>query len=212
MPLSISVGFKKHKDDRMVSFATTIYERMLADAKYLALKPAYDDVKAAVTAYSIAIANALNGGKDRLADRDDAKDVLVNQLSNLARKVEDACGDNARFITDAGFEVRTTVRGPKERTAKESVTELATPVLKVTNDNRKNFAKLNWSEVPHTLTYAIRMKKKEETPWQNGNYNDANQFIFDNLDSETVYDFTICAIGSNNVKSEWSPVASVWVM
>ena len=46
----------------------------------------------------------------------------------------------------------------------------------------------------------------------NGNYNDVNQFIFDNLDSESVYDFTICAIGSNNVKSEWSPVVSVWVM
>ena len=196
----------------MVSFANTIYERMTADAKYLALKPAYDDVKAAVTAYSIAIANALNGGKDRLADRDEAKDVLVNQLASLARKVEDACGDNPRFITDAGFEVRTSVRGPKERTAKESVTELATPALKVTNDNRKNFAKLDWPEVVHTLTYAIRMKKKEETVWQNGNYNDDNQFVFNNLDSETVYDFTICAIGSNNVKSDWSPVVSVWVM
>ena len=212
MPLTISLGFKKHKEDRMVSFANTIYERMSADAKYLALKPTYDDVKAAVTVFSTAIANALNGGKDRLADRDAAKDVLVNLLFILSRKVEDACGDNPRFITDAGFEIRTSGRGPKERTAKEAVTELATPALKVTNDNRKNFAKLNWSEVPHTLTYAIRMKKKEETPCQNGNYNDVNQFIFDNLDSESVYDFTICAIGSNNVKSEWSPVVSVWVM
>ena len=212
MPLSISIAFKRHKEDRMISFATTIYERMSADAKYLALKPTYDDVKAAVTAYSTAIANALNGGKDRLADRDEAKDVLVNLLYSLSRKVEDVCGDNPRFITDAGFEIRTVGRGAKERTVKEAVTELATPALKVTNDNRKNFAKLDWPEVVHTLTYAIRMKKKEETVWQNGNYNDVNQFVFDNLDSESVYDFTICAIGSNNVKSEWSPVVSVWVM
>lgn len=212
MPLLISIAFKRHKEDRMVSFATTIYERMSADAKYLALKPVYDDVKAAVTVYSTAIANALNGGKDRVADRNDAKDALVNQLSILSRKVEDACGDNPRFITDAGFEIRTIGRGSKERTAKEPVTELATPALKVTNDNRKNFVKLNWLDVPDTLTYAIRMKKKEEPVWQNGNYNDVNQFVFDNLDSETVYDFTICAIGPNNVKSEWSPVVSVWVM
>ena len=206
MTVYVSLAFKSYAIDRLVSFATTIHERMTADAKYVALKPSVDDTKASLVAFNKAIANAKNGGKDRIADKSDAKAALIKQLSSLARKIEDAANDNPRFITDSGFELRSMTR-----TAKEEVTELDTPVLTIIDLKRAGCAKLVWDEMPNVLNYPIRFKKKVSEGWQMGEFPDSGEFTFTNLEPDTPYEFSVCAAGANNVKSDWSTPVRFWV-
>ena len=208
MKYTISLAFKLYSEDRLLSFATIINERMTATAQYVALKTSYEAMRASLTAFSTAKANALNGGKDRIRDKNDAKMTLIEQLAALGRKVEDAAGENPNFITDAGYEIRATTRTPA---AKEMVTELQTPKLKCSNENRKNYAQLEWPEMANVLVFGIRFKKKTETVWNMDNFNDDFSFVFNNLESDMAYDFSIRAIGSGNVKSDWSPIGSIWI-
>ena len=205
MSLNVSLKFKSYPDDRLATFANTVYERMSVDTKYTALKPSVDNLHTGQILFNSTIANAALGGKDRTDDKNASREALIKLLVSIAHKIEEMTDDNPRVITEAGFDIRNTNKTPKE-----DVTEMDTPVLTVTS-NRKGFAKLVWNKVPNAINYAIKHKAKTETAWQNGNYYSEPAFSFTNLESETVYEFQICALGPKNVSSDWTAPTSVWV-
>ena len=210
MSLFVSLAFKKYLDDKLVSFSNTIYQRMTDDQKYASLKEYVDDIKTKNTAFILAIANAALGGKDRKDDKKTFREALIKHLVKVARQLEDLAeerGNDSRVITDASFEVRNT-----NRAEKEPVTALDTPVLVAKDiDKKTGWASLIWVKVSHALTYAIRHKKKSETVWQNGNYNDTGEFTFTNLEPDNVYEFEICALGPNGIASGWSRATPIYV-
>ena len=127
MRLKVSRGFKSYTDDKIVSFANTVYERMSSDSQYITLKPFVDDIKVKKDALVTGIAFAVRKDQDRRDEKNAFKVALINFLDKIAHKLEDLVeerGNNSRVITDAGFEVRNTTK--KE---KEPVTELDMPVL-----------------------------------------------------------------------------------
>ncbi len=206
----VSRGFKSYTDAKIVTFASTIYERMSSDNQYITLKPFVDDVKVKKDALVTGIALAVRKDQDRRDEKNAFKIALINLLDKIAHKIEDLVEErenNSRVITDAGFEVRNTTK--KE---KEPVTELDMPVFIAKDvDKKAGWASLTWGKVLHALTYAIRHRKKSETVWQNGNYNDKGEFTFTNLEPDNVYEFEICALGPDGISSGWTGATPIYV-
>ncbi len=65
--------------------------------------------------------------------------------------------------------------------------------------------------IPKAINYAIRYKKKAETVWQNGIYNNKKEYVFTNLEPETVYEFRVAAQGSDGMMSDMSAPITIYV-
>jgi hypothetical protein len=209
MGLFTSLAFKKLPDNDLASFATDIYQKMSADAKYLPFKTFYDDIKVKNDAFILSISAASKGGADRTANKNDRRKDLLKPLVAVAHQLEDNANDVERFITDAGYEIRNTGRLPKTVVV---ITELATPNLTAKNlENRTGAVLLTWAAVQNAINYAIQYKPKAETVWKNGIFSDKLEYTFVNLQSEMVFDFQIYAIGPDGVKSDIATAIPVWV-
>lgn len=211
MPIFVSLDFKKYTDDKLVTFTNTVYQHMSVDAQYASLKPSIDDIKIKFDAFTTGISLAVRRDKDRIDEKNAFKEALLQHLSiKIARKLEDLAienGDNPRIITDAGFEVR-----GANKTAKEAVTILDTPVLTVKNvENKSGYATVKCKRVRNAINYAFLHRKMGEPVWQNGNYNNSGEFTFTNLEPKTVYEFQIYAQGPDGLSSDMSMPVAIYV-
>ena len=102
----VSRAFKTYTDDKLALFASTSYQMMSTDIKYDGFKMFYDEVKAKNTDFILNIAVAIPGGKDRTEDKKISRAALIWALESEAIQIERTPNVTARFITDAGFEVR----------------------------------------------------------------------------------------------------------
>lgn len=206
----VSRNFKTYTEDKTVSFANTIYERMSSDNQFITLKPFVDDIKVKKDALVTGIALAVRKDQDRIDEKNIFKKDLVNLLDRVAHKLEDLVADNGnnpRIITDAGFEIRNTTKSEKE-----AITSLQIPVLSAQDiENKPGELLLKWKPVPNAINYAIRYKKKAETEWHSGFFNDKERFTFTNLESDNVYEFQVCTLGSNSLSSGYSASVTIYV-
>ena len=203
-----SMGFKLFNGDKLKSFAGTIATRSADNPDYLKYKPCYDKVNSDNKRYDKTMSDAALGGKDRTADKAEAKVELVKSVTVYGRKLEDEANEtgNSRILTDVGFELRNTTRTPKM-----PVTELEMPTLTATNLTKKGHAKLSWDEVKNAIDTDIRYRKKGDENWTMGNHTDGKEFFFTNLDSDQPYEFQICAKGPKGVSTDWTDSEIVWV-
>ncbi len=210
MSLYVSLDFKKNGDDKLVTFSNTIYQHMSSDSKYTALMPFVDDIKAKNDAFIVGISNAAQGGTKLTETKNVCRKALVEILCKVTRRLEIMTEDNeddTSIITDAGYEVRNT-----SVKSKVTVAGLKAPVLKAENDDDKSgCAKISWNAVAKAINYAIRYKKKSETAWQNGIYNDKKEYMFTHLEPDTVYEFQVAAQGPNGVMSDMSATVTIYV-
>ncbi len=207
MAAQISLAFKKLPDGELVSFSNTVFQRMTADAQYITLKTYYDDLQPKTTAFTSAIANAILGGTDRRDAKNDCREIIIKQLVIVARQVEILADDNERIISDAGYVARKT-----NKSDKAPIKEIAVPKdLLVKNLDKSGAVKLTWEKVANALNYAIQHKKKEETAWKNGNYNSKSEFVFNDLEADSRYEFQICSLGPDSLKSDWTLPVGIMV-
>lgn len=210
MALYVSLSFKQFGDDKLVTFSNTVYQHMSADTKYTTLTSFVADIKAKNDAFILGISNAAQGGKKLTDAKNVCREALLTVLGKVARRLEIMTEDNeddTSIITDAGFEVRNTATKTRE-----SVATLKVPVLKATNiDTKSVYATINWNGVPKAINYAISYKKKSETVWQNGIYNNKKEYTFTNLEPDTVYEFRIAAQGPDGVMSDMSAPVTIYV-
>jgi hypothetical protein len=212
MALLVSLAFKRYSDDKLVSFTHTVFQRMSTDPQYGAFKSSVDEANSKNDRLIICMADAKLGGKDRTADRDVAKEALVRILVKMAGDIQHSALYNERFITDSGFEVRTTTRNTKRSTvAPTTLKELEVPTLTAQNLENTGSAETKWNEVANALIYALQYRIKGETVWQNGNYYHIGEFNFTNLEPDHVYEFQVRALGPFNTASAWSNAVPIYV-
>lgn len=211
MALLVSMAFKRGTDDALVGFTNTAHLKMSTNSQYAAFKSLYEDADLKKQAFVVCIAAAVLGGKNQTADRNAARKALIKILVAIGHQLEDAANDDERFITDAGYEIRNTARSSKKARIASLITSIDTPTLKAENLDTPCFVRLTWNEVDNGIIYLIRHKKQSETVWQSGNHSDGDEFTFTNLESETVYEFEISALGPNNLTSSPARAIPVYV-
>ena len=70
--------------------------------------------KSALDGLSVAIADALDGGKKAIAEREHKKEVVIKMLRRLAHYVEAHCQDDINILLSSGFAVVNSARKPVE--------------------------------------------------------------------------------------------------
>ena len=210
MLFNISLEFKKGSQADLISFSNTVYLSMSTNNQFVDYKPLVDMLKTKNDELTVAIANAKLGGLDRIATKNDCMAGVIMQLVKIGGQLEAQANEtsNSRIISDAGFKLRNT-----SRPSKAAITEIETPInFLVTNiENKPGTVKLTWKGVANALNYAIQHKKKDDTAWKNGNYNNNPEFVFNDLELGAQYDFQICSLGPNSLKSYWTAPVTVWI-
>ena len=206
----ISHTYKNMSAKDIELFGALIISRLSNNTLFDAIKTAaLLDLEPAQNAFSAAKTAAASGGSDRIQFRDTCQKTLVNQLYFTSIKVEDLAKGDPDVIEAAGFVLRKT---KLKRTKKEPVAVVTPTGLKVTNIKSKpGFLHLSWSEVAGALNYAVELRKKGETVWQNGTYT-TNEFVeLSGFASDTIVEFRIRALGVGEDKSDWTAVVKVLV-
>ena len=210
MFIYVSIEFKKFSQAELISFSNTVYESMSKGGQFVDFKAPVEVLKTKNAELTTAIANAKMGGTDRINARNACMTAVIKQLVKLANYVGDLANDteDSSVITNAGFKLRNT-----ERKEKPVVTDIKTPTnLSVVNIVDKPGAViLTWKGVENAINYAIQHKKKDDTAWKNGNYNDNAEFVFNDLELGSQYDFQVCSLGPNSLKSYWTTPVTVWI-
>ena len=70
--------------------------------------------KSELDGLSVAIGDAMDGGKKAIADRDQRKEVVITMLRQLAHHVEAYCKDDINILLSSGFAAATTARKAAE--------------------------------------------------------------------------------------------------
>ena len=206
----VSLEFKKFSQAELSSFSSTVYQSMSTESRFVDFKAQVDVLKTKNDELTVAIANAKMGGTDRINAKNACMEAVIKQLVKLANYVQDLANDtqDSSVITEAGYKLRSTTR-----TEKPALTEIKMPtnvsVLNIVD--KPGAVRLTWKKAENAINYAIQHKKKDDTAWKNGNYNNHPEFIFNDLDLGTQYDFQICTLGPNSLKSSWTIPVSTWI-
>ena len=203
MKSSVVYSFKSLPQAELSEFAANVIAKMTQDPQFVGLKPQVDALKAAYDLYQVAASNAKDGGKIATLEKNDRLEVLVFELSTVARYVDVLANESELVVLAAGFNVR------KKATP---VTELATPTNVIAKNLEQNgVARLSWAAVEGSTIYAIERRTKGTESWRNGDYRGGISAQLEGLEINTTFEFRIMAIHSTGIKSNWSQPAEVLI-
>ena len=186
-----------------------IHQKMNNNPTYVDLQPLVTALRPLIDAYSAAVLNAADGGKDRTKAKNKAKDELNKLMTKLAKTMEINANDQAEgegddFATNAGFQIQ-------EATTKKKITVIEVPSnFNVVNDTKKGVSILTWERVEGAITYAFE-ELEDNGSWKNGRYCNQTSMTLSGFTLGAKKIFRIKAIGPDTKTSEWSEPVEVWI-
>ena len=186
-----------------------IHQKMNNNPTYVELQPLVTALRPLIDAYSAALLNAADGGKDRTKAKNKAKDELNKLMTKLAKTMEINANDQAEgegddFATNAGFQIQ-------EASNKKKITVIEVPSnFNVVNDTKKGVITLTWERVEGAVTYAFE-ELEDNGNWKNGRYCNQTSMTLSGFTLGAKKIFRIKAIGPDTKTSEWSEPVEVWI-
>ena len=186
-----------------------IHQKMNNNPTYIDLQPLVTALRSLIDAYSAALLNAADGGKDRTKAKNKAKDELNKLMTKLAKTMEINANDQAEgegddFATNAGFQIQ-------EATTKKKATVIEVPSnFNVVNDTKKGVIILTWERAEGAITYAFE-EMEDNGSWKNGRYCNQTSMTLSGFTLGAKKTFRIKAIGPDTKTSEWSEPVEVWI-
>ena len=186
-----------------------VHQKMNNNPIYVDLQPLVTALKPLIDAYSAALLNAADGGKDRTKAKNKAKDELNQFMTKLVRtteiKVNDLpAGEGEDFAKDAGFQIH-------EASTKKKVTVIEVPSnFNVVNDSKKGVIIFTWERVEGAITYAFE-ELEDSGSWKNGRYCNQTSMTLSGFTLGARKFFRIKAIGPETKTSEWSEPVEEWI-
>lgn len=203
----ISSAYRSCSEPKKLAFANTVYYSMSADPMFVAYKPEIDELKRFIDAYTVASAEATNGGKDRTREKNLRLDAVVKELNVLANYVTILSRGAELIIWASGFQTVSTVR------VSHIVTSLAAPVgLKVVNMEASGVIKMSWTDDKDAAIYGIRRSVGDENVWKNGDYSSTpGETILSGFTPGAKMKFAVQGISENGVTSDFSSTVELWI-
>ena len=197
-------SYKKMPQAKLLSFANAISTRMSENELFVAFKIEVDDLKASSSAFSTALVNAADGGRQFTIIKDRCMDVVLTNLDDLADSVDKLAKGDEVIINASGFEVTKTP---------DSIEALSTPKnFEVLNAPRTGEIKASWKPQAGVTNYGIEYRLKDETNWKNGTYTSRSQVILKDFEMGSYVFVRIYAIGRAGLKSDYTEPAMVLVL
>ncbi len=201
--ITIVLSFKRLTQPELTTFTNNVIQKMTTDSQFSGLKPQVDALKTTYEQFMIAYANAAQGGKDRVKEKNTRLDALIEQLTTVARYIELLPNSTDETAEMAGFEVRK---------PKKPINELAVPTkFKVVNEERHGSLRFSWDAVGGAVNYAIEYLVKGKDQWQNGIYSTSKDIIYPGFTPGDFIEFHVKAIGRKEITSDWSETVGIYV-
>ena len=162
MEHKVSLAFKMLPQAEFIAFTINVNESISTKNQYLDFKSLVDALKTSNADLVTAVANAKQGGTDRIIAKNKCLALVTKQLLKLANEIEDLANEteDSSIITEAGYLLRSTTRNEKP-----ALTEIKTPtnvsVLNIVD--KPGAVRLTWNKAENAINYAIQHKKKDET-------------------------------------------------
>ncbi len=159
----VSLVFVRLSDGNLLVFAENVITAMTGNANFATPSPTLLAVTALKDAFSVAIANAYDGGRTLTAIKNAAKKELVDALRLLASYVEDHSANDYAVMLSSGFEVTTFASLPRPVPA-------APENVRLSDGDTSGMIKVRVNVVPEAVVYEVRFTTDEfgpESRWEN---------------------------------------------
>ena len=197
----VSLGFAQLPDAPLVVFATGVHDHLVASAATFTNPPVtVVALKAATDDFDAKLGLAHKGSVAQTADKDDAREVLLELLRELAAYVEGKALGNANTIRLGGFDVTTHAPAPQA--------PLAKPAIKVILNLMTTQLRLRVTAIPNAYSYVVQFRTGTGAWLEAGVFPNTRSIVVINLVPGTLYEFRVRAIGGSTGTSDWSDAVS----
>lgn len=191
MTAKVIISFAKLRDDELHTRAHSIIEKMTNNPNFLTPFPAIADVATAYEAYSEALEQGQNGGKDKTVVKNARRKTLEELLRALGLYIQVHCKNDVSIVLGAGFDAC------KAPTPKEMV-PLGRPVnFTLENGAYPGSMIVSVDKIPGAGSYQFEyaaMPVTEASQWTRASLT-ARIYTFDGLTSGQLYAFRVTGVG-----------------
>lgn len=205
MTAKISFAFAKLSDSPLITKADHILGRMEKSAAYPTPNPPLAALQAGVSKFQDSLAAAVDGGKLKTAQKNAAREELLEILRALALYVQQTCKGDLTTLLCSGFDAQ------KERAP---VGELPPPHgVTLTQTTMTGQLELRAEPVPNAASYIAQYTTKLNDPdsWVDCGYPTGARIKIDDLTPGTLYYGRMRAIGTAG-PSAWSEPVSAYAI
>ena len=202
--LRVLLGFSSASDHQIEEIAGAVIEGMTDNPAFATPPVTMAALLAALTAFTQAIAAAVQGGTAATALKNDKRATVVDLLRQLAGYVQQNCNNDLATLLSSGFEAVSTNRAQQP---------LEQPVIaRLDNANSGQLAakvKAVRNAKCYEVRYAALNGQGTPGPWQTGGlFTDSRAMVFNTLTPGTTYNVQVRAIGGSDGYSDWSDPVS----
>lgn len=195
--LKASLGFSKYSDVDLERAAQSIADAMSGNASYPTPPVTIVDLQAAITAFSVALANQWSSGPVGTSTKNDKRAALVALLSKNGSYVQIEANSDLTVLLSSGYKAITTTH---------TVVPLGVPTLLKVVPIGEGTLMVKAKSVPHAKSYEVRYILNEDvdpTNWHSTTFPTPGKMDIIHLLPGKVYRVQIRAIGGLTVRSEW---------
>ena len=146
--IKAAVSFTKTTPADILSRANAVYAGLQGNPAYPNPPIDLSVLKAAIDGYSSCIAEALDGGKKAIAQRNHQGAAVIKMLRQLGHFVEASCRDDMTIFRSSGFEAVSTSRAAVQRLSKT--------VRKIGPGDNTGQLRVSIAAVPSAFSYELR--------------------------------------------------------
>lgn len=198
--------FKKIKQDELKTFADLVYSKMNNVSVYAPFQAAITGLMPIAEAYQQALLNATNGGTDRVNAKNEAKALLLQQLTKIGKfmDAEWQTNDFDKLKEEAGY---TLAKIPERKVIKYIDAPKNFTIL---NATRKGVVVVQWESVAKARTYAFE-EMQEDGSWRNGRYCSKSPMEISDLPLGLKLTMRMKTVGPDEIMSDFTEPSTVWV-
>jgi hypothetical protein len=200
----ISRDFKRFPQAKLSGYSATVQLRMSADERFTRLIKEIDELSVLNESLAIAISNAFNRDREKIAIKNQWMKAVYEKLDTLAVLVELMANGDEILVLATGFDL---YKKPS------TLTQLLAPTaLVVVNSLVSGSIKASWKEQAGAINYGILYQMDGEAEWRNGTYTTSKEVVPSNFQSGTIVWVKVYAMGTREIKSDASDPVSVVVI
>lgn len=186
-----AAGFTRLLGANLLSRLNAVVKGLDGNTAYPTLPVDLATVKSAGTSYAAALADALDGGKKALVERDKQRDNVIQILRQLAHYVELNCKNDVGTFLSSGFELAT--KNPPQ--------PLTAPVIRNVDHGNAGQVLVSVVALKGAYSYEVRYgaagaNGSQPASWQSIGFTNARSAAtVDDLTAGTLYVFQARALG-----------------
>jgi hypothetical protein len=190
----VSYAFVRLPDTAIADFTDQIIAALTGNAGFPTPPVPLATVGTQKDAYLVKLAATAQGGTVATAAKNNAREVLVNSLRQLAAYVQTVAAQDLELLLTSGFQPTSTNRAPAP---------LAKPVFLNIENNLAGTLVVRLQTVPNARAYEVQYKNG--AGWlPAGIFTQARRIEIGNLAVGTSYTVQVRAVGGSTGYSEWT--------